>query len=70
MFGVGAPAARQVIVASFPSSTVAFCGGISITGTAAVKIGYSPLTLIDWKEDILYLPALRDYQTFFKSGAH
>jgi hypothetical protein len=49
MLGVGAPAARQVIVASFPSSTVAFCGGISITGIAAVKTCYSLLTLTLWK---------------------
>jgi hypothetical protein len=38
MLGVGAPTARQVMVASLPSRTVTFWGGNSITGMAAVRI--------------------------------
>jgi len=35
IFGVGAPTALQIIVASFPSKTVTFCGGSSIIGVDA-----------------------------------
>lgn len=35
MFGVGAPTARQIIVASLPSKTVTFCGGCSMIGVDA-----------------------------------
>lgn len=37
VFGTGAPTARQVRVASFPSKTVKFLGPYSITGWAARK---------------------------------
>lgn len=37
MFGFGAPKARQIIVTSFPSNEVTFCGGDSIIGFDAVK---------------------------------
>lgn len=35
--GVGAPTARQMIVASFPSKTVTFFGGCSSTGFEALR---------------------------------
>lgn len=37
MFGVGAPAARHIRVASLPSKTVTLFGGVSITGVDAAE---------------------------------
>lgn len=39
MFGVGAPTALQIIVASLPSKAVTFCGGCSIIGVDASVCG-------------------------------
>lgn len=36
MFGVGAPTARHIIVASLPSKTVTFCGACSNMGVEAI----------------------------------
>lgn len=40
-FGVGAPMARQLMVASFPSSTVMFVGGVCIIGGDATSHTHS-----------------------------
>lgn len=37
VFGIGAPTARQTIVASLPSKTVRLRGPVSIIGVEAVK---------------------------------